>query len=208
MQTETSQPPLQRFAPFEAPLVRTSLIEASAGTGKTYTITGLYLRLILEGERRVDQILVVTFTNAATEELKDRILRRLLEVREAFSAGSSSDDFCRTLLERNGERELMLRRLENAIRGFDEAAIYTIHSFCQRVLRDQAFASGMPFETELRADVREMLQEIVEDFRRRHFYDASPLLVNYLLDQRYQPERFLQEISPHLGKPYLNILGG
>lgn len=201
---------LQPFAPFEAPLSGTSLIEASAGTGKTYTITGLYLRLIVEARKRVDEILVVTFTNAATEELKDRILRRLLDVREAFNSGVSGDDYCQTLLDRNNqepEREVVLRRLDNAIRGFDEAAIYTIHSFCQRVLRDQAFASGMPFETELRADIRDLQQEIVEDFWRRQFYHASPLLVGYILDKRYSPDSLLQEIRSHLGKPYLNVLG-
>ena len=76
-----------------APLEGSSLIEASAGTGKTYNIEGLFIRLILEMQLQVDQILVLTFTNAATEELKDRIRSKLVEAKDAFAAGGS-DDAC------------------------------------------------------------------------------------------------------------------
>jgi len=199
----------QVFDPFATPLHNTQLIEASAGTGKTYTIAGLFLRLLLEAQYRVDQILIVTFTNAATEELKDRVRQRLVELREALLDTDSAprEPILQGLLKRlSPDREGALKRLENAIRGFDEAAIFTIHGFCQRVLADRAFASAMPFESELRADVRDLLQEIVEDFWRRRFYQASPLLIDYLLDQNYTPERLLREIMPYLGKPYLDIL--
>ncbi|MFO1349266.1 MAG: exodeoxyribonuclease V subunit beta [Gammaproteobacteria bacterium] len=199
------------FAPldlFAAPLSGMSLIEASAGTGKTYTITGLYLRLILEAERRVDQILVVTFTNAATEELKARIRQRLADVRAALQSGHPPDPFCAQLLERIADRERALRRVGNAVRGFDEAAIFTIHGFCRRVLAERAFASRMPFETEVLADTRDLLLEITEDFWRRTFHDASPLLVDYLLSSKHNaPSKLLQQIHPHLGKPYLKVTG-
>lgn len=202
---------LPRLDLFQAPLDAVNLIEASAGTGKTYTIAGLYLRLVVEAGQPVNRILVVTYTKAATEELRNRIRRRLVAVREVLVQGAEGDDFCQRLLgqcRRLGlETGLLQRRLINAIRGFDEAAIFTIHGFCQRVLADCAFEGGVPFEAELLTDQRELLQEIVDDFWRLEFYQASPLLVAYLLDQGYSPERLLAEISPYLGKPYLHVLG-
>ena len=196
------------FDLFTTPLRDTQLIEASAGTGKTYTITGLFLRLLLEGQYRVDQILVVTFTNAATDELKDRIRKRLVQLRDVLmdDPDAASDPMLAGLLRRLCDRESAIKRLENAIRGFDEAAIFTIHGFCQRVLSDRAFASGMPFESELRADVSDILQEVVEDFWRRRFFLASPLLIDYVLEQNYSPDSLVRDIKPHLGKPYLHIL--
>jgi len=84
---------LNKFDLQNVPLSGINLIEASAGTGKTYAITGLFLRLILENEMLVDQILVVTFTNAATSELKEKIRNILLQAKEAFINGSSKDSF-------------------------------------------------------------------------------------------------------------------
>lgn len=190
---------------FEVPLDAVNLIEASAGTGKTYAIAGLYLRLLLERGYRVGDILVVTFTEAATEELKDRIQQRLLEVRRAFQHEDDRDPLCRQLLERCPERPPALRRLNNALLAFDEAAIFTIHGFCQRVLTDSAFASGAAFETEVIADQRALLQEIVEDFWRRRLHDASPQWVRYLIQQGLRPADLQQRITAHLGKPYLQI---
>ena len=83
------------------PLSGSNLIEAGAGTGKTYTITGLFLRLILEEKLTIDRILVVTFTEAATEELRGRLLRRLQEALQAFSRGKSDDPFLSDLLHRH-----------------------------------------------------------------------------------------------------------
>ena len=197
---------MNRLNVFEAALGGVNLIEASAGTGKTHTITGLYLRLVLEAERPVRNILVVTYTKAATEELRDRIRQRLLGARAAFERGKAEEDgFLGVLLARSDDHERAVKRLTNAIRGFDEAAIYTIHGFCQRVLGDSAFESAMPFETELLPDERELLQEIVDDFWRREFYHATPLLVNFLLDEGYTPESLLQEIRGHLAKAYLTL---
>ncbi|MBK8750799.1 MAG: UvrD-helicase domain-containing protein [Candidatus Competibacteraceae bacterium] len=102
-------------------------------------------------------------------------------------------------------RDLAIRRLTNAVRGFDEAAIFTIHGFCKRVLGDNAFESGLSFETELMTDTSDLLQEIVDDFWRREFYRASPMVVQYFLDKKYSPEKLLSDIRRHLGKPYLEI---
>ena len=78
---------MKPFDLLNAPLAGSNLIEASAGTGKTYNIEGLFIRLVLEMQLPVDQILVLTFTNAATEELKIRIRNKLVQARDAFTAG-------------------------------------------------------------------------------------------------------------------------
>ncbi|MCP4105418.1 MAG: exodeoxyribonuclease V subunit beta [Desulfobacteraceae bacterium] len=166
----------------ESELKGTNLIEASAGTGKTYTITGLFLRLILEKKLPVNEILVVTFTKAATAELKDRIRKMLRQAAEAFTQGKTDDSFLNSLIEKEHDNlENSAARLKTAIRDFDEAAIFTIHGFCQRMLQDNAFESGSPFDSELVTEQDNLKREIVEDFWRRHFYKASPVFVNYVI---------------------------
>ncbi len=162
----------------EIALEATNLIEASAGTGKTYAITGLVLRLILESGVPIQQILVVTFTEAATSELKDRVRKRIREAVDAFSGIRNDDPFLQGLLDRHPDpasRESALRRLNCALGDFDQAAIFTIHGFCLRTLQDHAFASGMLFDAELVTDQESLVREIVQDFWREHFYTASPL---------------------------------
>ena len=128
----------------------TSLIEASAGTGKTFTIAGLFLRLILEKNLSVRDILVVTYTVAATEALRHRIRRTLANALQAFTAGTSDDPFLGALVKKHAsQRADLAARLDRALYGFDEAPIYTIHGFCQRVLQETAFLSGRPFESEI-----------------------------------------------------------
>src|SRR5690606_12173580 len=181
------------------------LIEASAGTGKTYTIAALYLLLVVEVGLTVEQILVVTFTNAATAELRDRIRRRLIEARDAFAAGASAEPFLAALLQRASDRRLAQRRLEQAIVDFDQAAIFTIHGFCQRALTEHAFESGMPFDAELVSDQEPLLQEVLDDFWRREVSAGEPRLVRCLLQRKLTPEKLLRELKPWLGKPYLQL---
>jgi exodeoxyribonuclease V beta subunit len=183
-------------APFkltETPLARgTCLIEASAGTGKTYAITTLFVRLIVEENLSVREILAVTYTDAATEELRHRVRQALVQALQAFASGVSDLPFLKALLAiyRDQSRE-MEARLQNALCDFDEAPIYTIHGFCQRTLRDRAFESGLLFDTELVTDPSEFMQEIADDFWRRHFYEAGPVLVNFALKNRFGPAQFL-----------------
>jgi len=184
-----------------------NLIEASAGTGKTFTITGLYVRLILEMGCQVDGLLVVTFTNAATAELRERTRSRLVDVLQAFELGESSDPFCQGLLNQSIDHEQAQRRLRLAILGFDQAAIFTIHGFYQRVLSDHAFESGMPFESELVSEQTELLQEIVADFWRCEIQDLSPGLLDYLLAKKITPEKLLSSVQKGIGKPYLDVRG-
>ncbi|NJN47559.1 MAG: UvrD-helicase domain-containing protein, partial [Candidatus Competibacteraceae bacterium] len=191
---------------FEAPLDTVNLVEASAGTGKTYAIAGLYLRLVVEKGLRVRDILVVTYTQAATEELKERVRTRLVEARQVFQQRSSAEPFYQRLLQRHVEDEAaVLRRLNNAVLAFDEAAIYTIHGFCQRVLDDSAFASKMPFETEIVPDESGLLREIVEDFWRRRLHDVHPLLAQHIVNRNLSPQELQAAIQPYLGKPYLQV---
>ncbi len=203
--TDLLYPELDLFA---APLHGVSLIEASAGTGKTWTVTGLFVRLIVEQGYRVEQILVVTYTKAATAELRERIRRRMAEALTAMIGGEPKDGFCRALVERatvSGQRVIGLRRLQIAIRNFDEAAIFTIHGFCQRVLTECAFESGMAFETELATDESSFIQEIVDDFWRRETAGGSLLWTRYLAANGQTPDAWQLSVRPHLGKPYLDI---
>ncbi|MFV2031213.1 MAG: UvrD-helicase domain-containing protein, partial [Gammaproteobacteria bacterium] len=151
------------------------LIEASAGTGKTYTIANFYLRYILAG-RAPGELLVVTFTNAATEELRGRIRARLHDTLLLLKKpGATSDRFLSLLLSQwknldSHAQALQMRRLQLALRCMDEAAIYTIHSFCQRSLTDHAFHSAQPFELALLDDDRLLWEEALKDWWRRQSY--------------------------------------
>ena len=126
------------------------LIEASAGTGKTYTIAGLYVRLLL-GHGIVkpltcQQILVVTFTNAATGELRDRIRNKIQLAYRHFIGIDTGDELLASLHSATpeSERPLALKRLDLALKSLDEASIFTIHGFCQRILANMAFKKTPP----------------------------------------------------------------
>ncbi|MCX6895964.1 MAG: UvrD-helicase domain-containing protein [Verrucomicrobia bacterium] len=185
----------------------TSLIEASAGTGKTFTIAGLFLRLILEKDLSVRQILVVTYTVAATEELRQRIRQTLAKALLAFRQGASEDPFMRALLKKHAQRrEDLAARLERALYGFDESPIYTIHGFCQRVLKDRAFETGSLFDTELVTDQAAILRQLAEDFWRKEFYRADPITVMFALRNKLSPQSLLPLINSCLCHPFLKLL--
>jgi exodeoxyribonuclease V beta subunit len=194
------------FDPLKTPLEGANLIEASAGTGKTYTITGLFLRLLLEKNLAVHQILVVTFTEAATEELKDRIRSKIRDAIDAFSTGKSRDSFLDKLVRQHPSPGKAIPPLREALRTFDEAAIFTIHGFCRRMLRENAFESGSLFDTELVTDPSGMVQESVDDFWRRHLYTASPLFVNHALENRFTPRGLLSLLRRKMNQPFLRII--
>jgi exodeoxyribonuclease V beta subunit len=145
------------------------LIEASAGTGKTYTISNLYLRHILEG-RDVSQILVVTFTNAATDELKGRIRQRLYEAYQNCKKTNYEDSFLKDLIQSlsSENQKKVKKRLDYALRSMDESAIYSIHGFCQKVLTEFAFLSGQPYQLEMNNNKDEWLYPIVLDWWRNN----------------------------------------
>lgn len=194
--------------PFEleaTPLLRgISLIEASAGTGKTYTIAGLFVRLLLAEGLTVEQILVTTFTEAATAELRDRIRRRLRQAEEAFERGASADPFLHALLEAHRPADA-LPQLRAALRDFDQATISTIHGFCQRMLREHAFESRLLFDTELITDQRPLLIETVEDFWRRQFYEAPPVMTMLIDAEKWSPAKFVRLLEEATRRPLLRV---
>lgn len=211
------------FDPLSIPIDGTSLIEASAGTGKTYGIAALFTRLIVLEKMPVDKVLTVTFTKAATAELKTRLRARLDDVlqvlEEVENAAGNSDgllDYCR--LHHNGDAFLpallqqalaqesqarLIVRLKAAIGDFDNAAIYTIHGFCQRVLRDFAFLCQTQFDVELSDESRDRLLVPAQDFWRERI-SSNPLAAE-LVFGRYTPQIMLAEIQRFTGRPYLHF---
>ncbi|GEN29563.1 RecBCD enzyme subunit RecB [Halovibrio variabilis] len=170
--------------PLRLPLHGSRLIEASAGTGKTFTIALLYVRFVLGGHSTDDdtafvrpltppEILVVTFTNAATQELRERIRNRLVEAAEVFrDDGQASDELLLELRDQYAHATwpACARRLALAAEWMDEAAVSTIHSWCYRMLREHAFDSGSLFSLNLENDQRELEQEVVRDYWRSFYY--------------------------------------
>ncbi|HAJ27317.1 MAG TPA: exodeoxyribonuclease V subunit beta [Syntrophus sp. (in: bacteria)] len=188
-----------------SPLTGATLIEASAGTGKTYAITAIFLRFLLEQQLKVSQILVVTYTVAATEELRDRIRRQIRAAIAAMENGTTGDDFTGGLIRSLAHPKEGLCLLKAALRNFDEAPIFTIHSFCQQVLREHAFESLSLFDTELITDERPLVEEIVEDFWRRNFYAAVPEFIRYAREKKYGPETFLKITRNSISQPDIRI---
>jgi exodeoxyribonuclease V beta subunit len=207
------------FDVFTCSLDGINLIEASAGTGKTWNICGLYLRLLLERNLDVKQILVVTFTNAATAELRERTRSRIVEalawLRDGDGAGvgPSGDPFVAELVQavaqRTGlDRPRLALKLDQALQYFDEAAIFTIHGFCQRALADVSFSAGLPFSLEPLTDDDEMRLEAVRDFwRRRVAGKGCPQeLAAWLVEKRDTPEKYAKLLKRSLGKPLAKSL--
>lgn len=189
---------------YSLPLQGVQLVEASAGTGKTWTIAGLYVRLLLETNESINRILVVTFTKAATAELRDRLRRRLVEVESALLQGTSADPFCQWSLDTfaGAAREKALVKLGESIRRFDEAAIFTIHGFCQRVLSD-AQLPALLGEPEIVPDEREWLPGLLQEAWIRHCHD--PLLAELLSLSTVEPKVIQRDVEVLLLKPYLHV---
>lgn len=163
------------FSLRETPLLPgTMLLEASAGTGKTYTIEGLYLRLFLQCEISPLEILSVTFTEAATAELRDRIRGRFARALQNLQQELPPDP---ALDEPDSQTaDLWQQKLAQALSVFDEVPIFTIHGFCHRMLREFAFQSGRTFESEVETSSEVLVTQLLDDFFRSHFYQNYPLI--------------------------------
>jgi len=197
---------IPRFDILKSPLDGANLIEASAGTGKTYAIAGLFLRLLIESRRTPAEILVVTYTVAATKELRDRIRKTIRAALDAINGKSPKDQFIEDLVTGLADRRDAQGRLREALRSFDEAPIFTIHSFCQKMLAENAFESASPFDTELLPDERGLREEIVRDFWRLHFYEASPEFVHYSRGRCRGPGSFVALLRAAPLRPDSRIL--
>ncbi|MGC9386697.1 MAG: UvrD-helicase domain-containing protein, partial [Hydrogenovibrio sp.] len=166
----------REFDPIAQPFVPgITRIEASAGTGKTYSISYLVLRLVVEEGLEIDQILTVTFTKAATEELKERIRRQLYKARQAYDQPPENDETLqRWIATRQDTVVEDKQRLTNALANIDQAGIFTIHSFCQRVLTEFPLESQQAFKLEVTDDLRDLKMQVVQDFWRQQVYELPP----------------------------------
>ena len=200
--------------PITLPLNQISLIEASAGTGKTYTIGSLYLRLLLKaGENNfsrplnVEEILVVTFTDMATEELKKKIRERITDAIDKLTAFAETkdksafknDEFLTALCQDLNIFEA-IHRLKLADQNMDLAAIYTIHGFCRRMLMQYAFHSGIHFNLELIKDQSDLLVRFANEFWREHFYPLDFESANFIATELVSPANVLSLLKADLGK--------
>ncbi len=186
---------MEPFNLHTAPLEGATLIEAGAGTGKTYTLASLVLRLIVEHGLGIEELLVVTYTKAATEELKTRIRSRLNEAKLAFEGATAVDDVLAFLVEKNKDARMARQRIVDALTNFDRAAIFTIHGFCQRLLQQFAFETGHLFQSELMQDRDHLVQEMVADFWRRYISNAPYELARYALNKLKGPEQLSRIIT-------------
>lgn len=172
---------MNEFNVIESPLSETNLIEASAGTGKTYAISVIFLRLIIENNFRIEDILVVTFTIPATMELRMRIRDRLRDAVSVIEGREIEDKTIPLLMEKYKGDNAMKQRVLTALKTFDQASVYTIHSFCQQMLVDNAFESGSLFSSEIVNDDA-LIEQGVADLCRLTLYNTSPVLVSYFMD--------------------------
>ena len=189
------------------PLAEQSVIEASAGTGKTYSITQMYLRFLLEKRIPLEKILVVTFTEAATAELRERIRNAIVScVRKCKGeavAFVDNDPYLKTFFDPERSDAAEIRSIvENAATAFDESAIFTIHGFCRRVLRDHAFEYSTIFDAELLGNTDDLIREVTLDFFRKKFYRATRFALAWRKKQGINAESLagiLRETLPHSG---------
>ncbi len=174
-----------------------NVVEASAGTGKTYSIAMLVLRFVVEQNVSVEELLVVTYTRAATEELRNRIRLRIREARSILlgDVSAEKDSALVQYLMNLPNKTVALARLETALLDMDCAPVFTIHGFCQRMLQEQALESGQLFDMELCADVSKVRQELVADFWRRKMYDLSPFHSSILLESFADPASLYESIK-------------
>ncbi|OAT30163.1 exodeoxyribonuclease V subunit beta [Buttiauxella brennerae ATCC 51605] len=200
--TGTTQP----LDPLSLPLTGERLIEASAGTGKTFTIAALYLRLLLGlgGKNAhprplsVEELLVVTFTQAATEELRGRIRANIHELRIACVRNRTDNPLFQKLLTEIPDLHQAAQVLRLAEQQMDEAAIFTIHGFCQRMLSLNAFESGMLFEQQLIEDESQLRRHACADFWRRHCYPLPKPVAQVMAEQWAGPDELLRDINSWL----------
>lgn len=195
---------MREFKIFEAPLTGFSLVEAGAGTGKTYNITSIYVRAIIELGLMPKNILVLTYTNAAAAELRSRIRQRINQALNVYETGNASDDnFLMELKNRLTEKDY--NQLKQALYSLDEASISTIHSFCNNLLREEYIAFGVQPNFELVDTKNELLDESVDnywhDFIKNSENDlGKSILLEYLLNQGHNPEKlaaYVKDFNPN-----------
>ena len=158
----------------------TTVLEASAGTGKTYTVGALVTRYVAEGVAKLDELLVITFGRMASQELRERVREQLVEAQRALADPASAREAGDLLahLAQGDDAEVAVRRgrITDALASFDAATIATTHQFCQLVLRSLGVAGDSDSGVELVEDLDELVEEVVGDLYLRAFgeHEAPP----------------------------------
>lgn len=176
----------------------TLALDASAGTGKTHTLTTIALRLIAEGRVTIEQLLIVTFTNAATAELRVRLLGTLRDALLALDGKTHAlDEHSANWLTDGNDATLHARRsqVENAIQTFDDASILTIHGFCQRMLTFVGVSAGLSIDTAVTDDDEVALQDTLDDLAASVIATRNPLETAFLLDGAALGRTHLAELA-------------
>ncbi len=203
---------------YRLPLFGSRLIEASAGTGKTWTIASLYVRLVLgHGEPAAEptafrkplmpaEILVMTFTRAATRELSDRIRGRLIEAAQCLRGErqpAPQDRFLQQLMAHYSDRDTCHHaawQLASAAEAMDDSAVLTIDAWCQRVLSEHAFDTGSLFDETLLADERELRRASVHDYWRQHCYPLAGARLQHWLARYPHVDALFKDVSALLSE--------
>ncbi|AEG31299.1 exodeoxyribonuclease V subunit beta [Thiomicrospira cyclica] len=167
------------------------LIEASAGTGKTFSIAFLVLRLVVEKALPIEQILIVTFTDAATQELRERVRQRLVDAKNALNGEVGNDELLNNWLAQLDNivpKADAQARLVQALASIDQASISTIHGFCQKVLTEYPLESEQVFGQSLTTDMKTIYDELVADFWRQTVYNRAESDVEMILSVLPSPK--------------------
>lgn len=150
----------------------TTVLEASAGTGKTFTLAALVTRYVAEGRARLDQMLLITFSRAATQELRERVRHALQDALRAFDdpeLAQHNEVLVALTAGADGELAERRRRVRDALAGFDAATIATTHQFCHLVLKSLGVAGDTDSSVTLAESLDELVAEIVDDLYLAHF---------------------------------------
>ena len=193
------------------PLQGLNLIEASAGTGKTYAIVGIYLRLLIEKFIPVEKILVVTFTEAATAELKVRITDSIQRLLSVLQSGNTDEPFFRYFLKQlsghSGKSRISaMRRLQQALFSFDEAPILTIHGFCHKMLSDFALETNSSFDAKVFSSQEALIAESAQDYWRGQVYSTCPDFSREFLELFEEPGDLSKEFNKIISRSRLQFL--
>jgi len=187
------------------------LLEASAGTGKTFALAHLTLRLITEAGQSLDSLLVVTYTDAAAAELRSRIGARLQAALQGLDAQDQGianppapDPILAAWLAGNDDaqtRNDWIRKLLVALEQLDRADITTIHGFCRRSLRRQALSSGAAMDAQLETDTTVQVQEVVQEIWRELLQTLDPEQLSGLREAGLNPSSLCQGLARLDGEP-------
>ena len=197
-------------SPLDVALGGHLLVQASAGTGKTYALTTLVARLLVEEQFGIDQLLVVTFTNAATGELRDRIRRTLTGTLAHLRTGAGEDQAAELVARwRDGgiDRAEATASIARALQDFDRASVTTIHAFCQRALTEFAFDGALPFGFELGGDDTADVLAAVRDHWRVHLAQAQAPLLEIARDSEFTPLKLAEWTGRQLANPDAEVRG-